>query len=603
MHPQDTSFLVNGFKPTVALQDPATTMAKVQAVRNAQQQNQIGQQQLQEGQLAIQDKQRQINQNLAINDAYSKAFSIDPNTGKQTIDNEALTKAVVGAGYGSAVPGILEGITKTQKAQADLAESRGKVETQQLDVGGGIGASVLKANGDPGLFNTLATDAINSGAIDQQHVPAIKAILAQIGQAQQQDPTGAAARKMVTQASQVLVSHSPVYSKQAAEDAAAAAKTTEAATGAATAAAKLPGEQASSDAAVLKNAAGSLSNATDQADYTAKLRALPASMANTFPAKFNPATDRAAINRIGMTPEEQTKADAEAATLSQTKTRDTQTALNENTRNRIAGGELNIKQKTFDAQYGSAATTATAIAAGKIDPQTVRAELRKNPGLLNQVLAVDPKFDEGNIDNRYTALKEFGNTSVTKAGGQSLALNTMIHHADLYMEAGDAMKNFTFKPGNTAYNEISSMMGHAPPQNAAVIARFLAGETGKVATGGVPAEGEINGILKTLSTSSSPEQISDAGKTLLQVAAGRATPLMELAKKNKIDNIVQVLGPDAQSILKRRGFDPDTMKPAAMLTPADAQGYLKKAGWTAGAPTQAQKEAAAALAKKDGRNF
>jgi hypothetical protein len=118
------------------------------------------------------------------------------------------------------------------------------------------------------------------------------------------------------------------------------------------------------------------------------------------------------------------------------------------------------------------------------------------------------------------------------------------------------------------------MMGSPAPQNADLVARFLAGETGKVATGGVPAESEIHGILDNLKTKNSPAQITDAGKTLMQVAAGRFTPLQELAKKNKLDNVVQVLGPDAKEILARRGFNPNTMKPVT------AGGAQYKAGDT-----------------------
>jgi hypothetical protein len=139
----------------------------------------------------------------------------------------------------------------------------------------------------------------------------------------------------------------------------------------------------------------------------------------------------------------------------------------------------------------------------------------------------------------------------------------MIHHADLYLQTAAALKNGAFKPGNAVYNAVANAFGSAPPQNAALVGRFLAGETGKVATGGVPGEGEINGILKNLGTDASPDQIAGAGKTLLQIAAGRAVPLQERIDSAKIGNVVHLIGPDAQAILQRNGFDPQTMKPAA----------------------------------------
>lgn len=213
----------------------------------------------------------------------------------------------------------------------------------------------------------------------------------------------------------------------------------------------------------------------------------------------------------------------------------------------------------MNASSGGAGAAQMAVD-GRMDPQTLRAALRKNPGLLKDIQKLDPKFDEAAIDSRYNTLKEFTSSSNTKAGGQVLALNTLIHHADLYQQAADALKNGSFKPGNAAYNAVSGMMGSPAPQNAALVARFLAGETGKVATGGVPAEGEIKGILANLGTNASPEQIKGAGDTLLQVAAGRMIPLKEKAQQAKIDGIVPVLGADAKEILARRGYDPETLK-------------------------------------------
>src|SRR5262249_55628077 len=137
-----------------------------------------------------------------------------------------------------------------------------------------------------------------------------------------------------------------------------------------------------------------------------------------------------------------------------------------------------------------------------------------------QAKRLDPNWDEATLDNRYQTLREFTSTGMSHAGGQALALNTLIHHADLYMQAAEALKNGTFRPGNAVYNAVATTFGAAPPTNAALVARFFASETGKVATGGVLAEGEINGILKNLGTDASPAAIAGAGKTLLQIAAG-----------------------------------------------------------------------------------
>lgn len=258
--------------------------------------------------------------------------------------------------------------------------------------------------------------------------------------------------------------------------------------------------------------------------------------------------------------------EAEAATETVKHNRETEAAarsrnLMEQRRVQLEGARLNLDKEKAGFDMGGGVSPAAQMAAeGRMDPQTLRSMLRRSPGMVSQIQKIDPNFDEANIDKRFNTLKEFTNTSNGKAGGQALALNTLIHHADLYLQTAEALKNGSFVPGNAIYNKVATMFGAAPPTNAALVARFLAGETGKVATGGVPAEGEIKGILSNLSADASPAGIEGAAKTLLSVAAGRAQPLIEKAKDAKIDNIVHVIGPDAQEILKSRGFDPNTMK-------------------------------------------
>jgi hypothetical protein len=310
-----------------------------------------------------------------------------------------------------------------------------------------------------------------------------------------------------------------------------------------------------------------------QAEYQQLVGQLPPAAAQRIlqavpVLQFDPATSMDKIRRLGMTPEQQTQADQAAANAKETARHNAAEESQGTQRIGIEQKRTNLQEQQlgFDTN-GGVSQTARMIAGGQIDPQTTRSMLRRSPGLIEQVKRADPNFDEANIDNRYETLKEFTNTSVGKAGGQALALNTLIHHADLFQRVGEALKNNSFRPGNALYNEVSTMFGGPAPTDAKLVARFLAGETGKVATGGVPAEGEINGILQSLSTNNSPDQLVNAGKTILQIAAGRATPLMEKVHQAKLDNQVQVIGDDARGILKRRGFDPNTMKPAGQGAP------------------------------------
>ena len=203
------------------------------------------------------------------------------------------------------------------------------------------------------------------------------------------------------------------------------------------------------------------------------------------------------------------------------------------------------------------------------------------PGLqlMNALMQYDPQYSVLLGKGRTDTLKQFTDTHPGAAGGQVIALNTMLHHADLYLDAAAALKNGTFKPGNEIYNKVATMFGSAPPTNAGLLAQFFASETGKVATGGVPAEGEIKSILEKMSTSGSPEAMEGAGKTLIGIAAGRMLPLKDRRDKWKLDKLVDILGPDAKDVLQRRGFDPETMKPMPAGGGAGgAAGALPKGG-------------------------
>lgn len=313
-------------------------------------------------------------------------------------------------------------------------------------------------------------------------------------------------------------------------------------------------------------------------------------------AAFQGMTDPAKIRRVVMTPEQVVQSDRETADLERRRQSDAETKRYHNAEIGARGAEVGVQRERLKLEQtkagfdmnGGISDTARAIADGTYDAETVKKVLGKNPGLISQVKALDPDFDQANVDKRSQTLKEFTKSGTTSAGGQAIALNTLIHHADLYLQASEALHNGSFKPGNAAYNSLATMFGSAPPQNADLIAQFLAGEGGKVATGGVPAEGEIKAMLSKLGSSNSPEGSRGAAQTIISLAAGKLAPLQEKVRDAKLEKVVHVLGDDAKEVLTRRGFDPNTMKPRGMIQARDPQGKLHQApagtalppGWT-----------------------
>ena len=189
--------------------------------------------------------------------------------------------------------------------------------------------------------------------------------------------------------------------------------------------------------------------------------------------------------------------------------------------------------------------------------------------LKNAVYQYDPAYTPLLAQKRREMLSDFvkGPTAANV-----VALQTMIHHADLYWQTADALKNGTFKPGNAVWNAVKDTFGKAPPTQANLVAQFFAGETAKVA--GEQSQGKVNDILESLKGSNSPEQIRGAGETLLGIAAGRLMPYKERLADAKLEGLAPPLvGPSEREILMRRGFDPETMQP------------VRKTGWNSGMPS------------------
>ena len=199
------------------------------------------------------------------------------------------------------------------------------------------------------------------------------------------------------------------------------------------------------------------------------------------------------------------------------------------------------------------------MARGDMPIPTGRAAMQ-GPGLLlnRALLQYDPDVTPLLAQHRKEVLKNLDDQS--QAGvGKITALNTMIHHGDLYQETADALDNGTFVPGNAVWNAVKTAFGKAPPTNAGLVAQFFAGETAKVA--GEQSQGEVNAILDKMKTTGSPEQMRQAGQTLLGIAAGRMIPYQEIVNQAKLQNLKDVLGPSEKAILQKRGFDPNTMQP------------------------------------------
>ncbi len=174
--------------PALSVRPPEQTdllgeQAKIIGLKSALQNQQAGQQEMQLRQQQIQQGQQQLSQTQAVNTAYQNALKTDE-SGKPTIDTDALTKELAISGHGVAIPGIVEGITKWQKGVADAQEAQGKVAQASKDAMGFLGSAIQKSGYDPKL-----ADLFVDHALKQPGLPAPQAqSLMQLRQQLQQNP-------------------------------------------------------------------------------------------------------------------------------------------------------------------------------------------------------------------------------------------------------------------------------------------------------------------------------------------------------------------------------------------------------------------------------
>jgi hypothetical protein len=327
---------------------------RAQTLRNAVEQAQLTRQQLAEGQqrmaaneLDLRTKQQQLEETKAINDAYRSSLSVAPD-GTASIDSTKLTRGLAAAGHGKAIPSILEGVTKYQKANADLAEAQGKVKVQEADAAGALGAALAASNDDPHLFTTLAQHEINAKTVD---AGVIAPMVQRVQQAMVDDPTGAQAKALVSQFRTQLQAASAEQQKQLAANKTANASQQNA--DRETAQFNLTKGGLEADA-IQKQAAGlapQLEAAFKKGGpdaVNAILDQTPRIVAN----RFNGASKSGDFLAAALTPEQATQANRENANATETRRHNLETEAEARKRTGIEQQNASINAKKFAMEFG-----------------------------------------------------------------------------------------------------------------------------------------------------------------------------------------------------------------------------------------------------------
>jgi len=336
--------------------------------------------------------------------------------------------------------------------------------------------------------------------------------------------------------------------------------------------AELPGIQSGNLTKGLQTAGQTIEAVNSQPEYDAWRQANPEA-AKRLPPMFSPALKTVA-QRLGLTADQQVTTDQAAANLALQRQKEGREASQgaqhigiERSRLAVeqtnAGVDANGQPLKYTDEQGNPVNIspiAKQIAEYKLPAPAARS-YASNKGLMNQVLAANPNFDIGQYEQRYQTLKDLRPGG--KLGSQALALNTLIRHSDDLIDAVGALGNGSFTPANAGYQKLRQIFGDSAPTNFDQLKQFVAGETVKLVRNGGGDQEDMKAASANINRAGSPQQLLDALKVNFGVAGGKMQALNQAVRASTGQKDYTALDQGATDILKRRGYDTETMKPAA----------------------------------------
>lgn len=195
---------------------------------------------------------------------------------------------------------------------------------------------------------------------------------------------------------------------------------------------------------------------------------------------------------------------------------------------RVASGDLNI------ASLGGMGKDASAM--------------RRN--YLEAAAIYDPVFRQQKYAEIDKTLKE--STPGGRVGSNILAINTLPHHLDDFVQQFAKLDNSQVQRWNATKNKLATEFGDPALNRLKVPLGFIAGETARVVKGGnaAPTEDEIKYWEKTFDTSASPEQTRQVIWQALKGVGGRLREV-ETANRKILGPDYQALSPEAKALIIR----------------------------------------------------
>jgi hypothetical protein len=341
-------------------------------------------------------------------------------------------------------------------------------------------------------------------------------------------------------------------------------------------------------------AAATLAAATSPNEYEAARLRMPASTATIFPS-FNQVFDANGkqlpgaadkIRELGMTPDEQVKAQQARAQLAHEQTVSAESARHNRASEANAAAELGVRRAEADP-FGAlginpkAATNTGQGLTGEEYLKTLPPQLQpivhqiatgQQPAITGfaltkpygqQIMAAVAQYDPTFSADRAHERQAF---SSGKQGQNIQALNTATVHLDQLKDAAAALNNGTLVPGNQLYNTITQTFGSAAPTNFEALKNVAAGELANAYKGAATDE-EIRNISKTITSAQSPQQLAGTLQTQLHALAAKLNTYDEQYHQKIPNDAFSPVLPSARAVFEKNGIKPLTSDTSRSAVP------------------------------------
>lgn len=234
----------------------------------------------------------------------------------------------------------------------------------------------------------------------------------------------------------------------------------------------------------------------------------------------------------------------------------------------VSGAELALKQKQFDATFGSGLDangqplspeamkaaalqdpTAQAIANYQLAPPPAQTRGGVPSPILRKVLAINPQYDATTYPARSKTAADFSPSGVS--GKAITAADTALAHLNSISQAGSALNNGDIQKMNQVANFIGAQIGQSPKQTYDTIVSMVAPEISKAVIGEAGGEGERTAMSHNFSSSASPKQREDAIGAAVGLLGARFDKQSHAYESEMGRKLPRDLSPESQSIRQK----------------------------------------------------